>query len=221
MQRRLLQGLRTSTLPQLLKRDTQLQRMIRELSKGRAARGEFRVDILFWDDVCQDLAKDDDVFFAHYPQFRNRIDPIRQHDQYLFSGVTRLLRSDGVIEFLDQTNMAGFSFRLSALDELREFYYKWDKPEREFIIPELEFLRKELWQKTDAYLNIIAFQTFPTHRIDWNSVPSEWEYEQPDRFNRVVTELHSLAKEIVALHAKLVRTGRDIFIGTADESGES
>jgi tetratricopeptide (TPR) repeat protein len=55
------------------KRDAPLQRAVRKISKQRHQDSKFRVDILFWDDVCQDLAQDDDVFFKHYPQFRRGV----------------------------------------------------------------------------------------------------------------------------------------------------
>ena len=97
--------------------------------------------------------------------------------------------------------MAG-SFPHSALDPLREFYFEWNVPEREFIAPELEALRKTLWAKVDAYYEIIAAETFRAHNPDWRTVPPEWQLEQPERFSRVVKALHSLAREIVALHAK-------------------
>jgi len=82
----------------------------------------FKVDVLFWGDVVQDLAKDQNVLFQHYPQFRNGSDPAREHDEKLFKELTTLLNSDGVIGFLDRNNMAGFSFPESALDPLREFF---------------------------------------------------------------------------------------------------
>jgi hypothetical protein len=126
-----------------------------------------------------------------------------------------LLTSDGVIGFLDRTNMAGFSFPSVALDPLREFYYSWNTPEREFIIPELEKLRTELWAKINAYYAIIAVQTFPTRNPQRQTVPPEWENEQPERFRTVVNALHSLAGQIVALHAELVRRGRAHLIGVS------
>jgi hypothetical protein len=197
------------------KRDAPLQKAVREISNQRHRDGKFRINILFWDDVYQDLAKDDDVFFKHYPQFRHGVDLVKAHDKKLLEELTKLLTSDGVIGFLDHTNMGGFSFQLAALDPLREFYYEWNKPEHEFINPELEALRKALWEKADAYTDIIAFETFPTHNLGRNTVPEEWEDEQPERFHRVVKTLHSLASEIVALHADLVRKGRAHFIGVA------
>lgn len=190
------------------KRDAAIQKEVRLLSAERHNSGRFKVGILFWDDVCQDLAKDDDVFFAHYPQFRVKIDESRAHDRVLFDQLTALLRSDGVVGFLDSNNMAGFSFLESKFEPLREFYYEWNRPEREFISPELESIRKNLWDKVDAYTDLLATETFPTHNPERHTVPPEWEHEQPERFWRVVKSFHSLAGEIVALHRDLIRTGK-------------
>jgi broad specificity phosphatase PhoE len=63
---------------------------------------------------------------------------------------------------------------------------------------------------------VIAIETFPADTPGWRSVPSEWEEEQPERFQRVVKKLHALAGEIVDLHADLVRVGRKHLIGVRD-----
>ena len=52
-------------------RDSLLQEKVRILSLDRAATGKFSVDLLFWNDVVFDLAKDEEEFFKHYPQFRH------------------------------------------------------------------------------------------------------------------------------------------------------
>lgn len=190
-------------------RDAPLQKEVRVLSEARCLDGKFRVGILFWDDVCQDLATDDDVFFAHYPQFRGKTDEVRTHDRALYDQMIGLLRSDGVIGFLDRNNMAGFSFPHAQFDPLREFYYEWAQPEREFLSPELEELRRSLWEKVDAYTELLATETFATEmNPDRHWVPPEWEHEQPERFWRVVNTFHNLAADIVKLHAEFVRTGK-------------
>ncbi len=197
------------------KRDAPLQKEVRLLSEARSRDSKFRVAILFWDDVCQDLATDDSVFFSHYPQFRGKIDEARAHDRALYDQLTALLRSDGVIGFLDQNNMAGFSFPDARFEPVRAFYYDWNCPEREFISPELEAIRKALWEKVDAYTRLLAYETFPTRNPERHTVPPEWEVEQPERFWRVVKAFHSLAGEIVALHADLVRKGKAQLIASA------
>ena len=121
------------------------------------------------------------------------MDPAKEHDKKLFQCLTQLLSSEGVIGFLDRTNMAGFPFEEAALEPLREFYFKWNTPERAFIAPEIEAIKKALWAKVDAYYGVYTAETFPTRRRpDLHSVPSEWEIEQPERFNDAVTRLHSL-----------------------------
>ena len=195
------------------KRNGPLQTAVHEISQERAKARMFKVHILFWDDICQDLAKNDVIFFRHYPQFKNDNDPIKEHDKKLFDELTALLTSGGVIGFLDRTNMAGFSFQPSALDPLYHFYYVWNRPEHEFITAELESIRNALWSKVDAYVRIIAIETFPANTVGFQTVPPEWETEQPERFDRVVTSLHSLAGDIVALHGDLVRKGRAQLVG--------
>jgi len=195
------------------KRDTSLQRDVRLLSDARLLAGKFRVGILFWDEIWQDLATDDAVFFAHYPQFRVKVDEGRAHDRVLYEQLTTLLRSDGIIGFLDKNNMAGFSFLNADFGPLLEFLDKWKAPEREFISPKLDTIRKALLEKAEAYVMLLSTETFPTHSLGRNTVPPEWEHEQSVRFWRVVKEFHTLAGEIVALHADLVRTGKAELIG--------
>lgn len=203
------------------KRDAPLQKIARELSRTRRECGRFRVDILFWDDICGDLARDEEIFFTHYPQFRQGTDLAKEHNKKLFDELTNLLRSDGVIGFLDQSNMAGFAFREKALEPLREFYYVWNMPEREFVSADLENIRSSLWQKIDSYYDVYSKNTFACNNPELHTVPPEWESTQPERFWRVVNELHSLAGEIVHLHGKLIRKGREIFVGFAHRSSTS
>ncbi|NVK55439.1 MAG: hypothetical protein HWE26_07480 [Alteromonadaceae bacterium] len=197
-------------------RDGALQKQVRLLSKERRDDGAFRVGMLFWDDICQDLATDDEIFFAHFPQFRGKADLSIAHDRALYDEVIKLLRSDGVIGFLDRNNMAGFSFPQSAFEPLWEFFYNWNQPEREFLSPDLELLRKTLWEKVDNYITVLATQTFYVEgSLDRKWVPPEWETEQPQRFFDTVSSLHDLAGEIVDLHAQFVRTGKALLIAGA------
>lgn len=194
------------------KRDAPLQQAVRKLSAERRRLGKFPVNLMFWDDICGDLATNDDVFFAHYPQFRTRTDPARLHDRALYDELIALLRSDGVIGFLKRTNMAGFSFDPTKLESLWDFHHSWQHPEREFISPELEKIRAELWKKADEYSGLIALETFSIGSNGRSGVPEEWEYTQPERFNRVVKGLHGIAGQIVFLHTQLVRVGRQELI---------
>ncbi|MBU6268316.1 MAG: hypothetical protein KGN34_12300 [Sphingomonadales bacterium] len=194
------------------KRDAPLQQAVRMLSAERRKAGLFPVNVLFWDDICGDLATDDDIFFAHYPQFRTKTDPAREHDLALFNELSALLRSDGVIGFLDQANMAGFSHLRRKLEPLWDFHHGWNRPEREFISPKLESIRSELWNKADEYSDVYSENTFSANNVGYAIVPPEWEYQNPEHFLAVVRKLHSLAGEIVELHREFIRTGRQELI---------
>lgn len=195
-------------------RDASLQKVVRKILQARIDAGDFTVYLLFWDDICNDLACNEDIFFKHYPQFAPRKDLPKEHDQRLYDEFICLLPSNGVIHFLEQTNMAGFSFPYSKLTPLREFYDECHQPEREFLNPQLEVIRQALCKKVDSYLNLIKTETFHVERTEGRiSVPEEWEYEQPARFKRVVDTLHSLAGEIVEVHRSLIHTARAYFVG--------
>ena len=53
---------------------------------------------------------------------------------------------------------------------------------------------------------MIATETFPTHNEGWNAVPHEWEDKQPERFSRVVREIHDTSKQIVEVYQSFIKT---------------
>lgn len=129
-------------------------------------------------------------------------------DKDLFEAFKSTLPSKGSISFIDEQNMAGFSWPRKNLEQLEKFYHEWDDAEHEFLSNELESLRLKLHQLIGDYLGQIAVNTFPTNNPDRQTVPSEWELENPKRFFDVVNSLHETAGEIVKTHQDLIRTGR-------------
>lgn len=130
-------------------------------------------------------------------------------DRTTYLRIKRLLPPKGGVAFVRQNNFAGFSFPLSALKDLQEYYYdNADDPSFEFLDPILESLRVELFSSTDRFLDLIGTNTFPTHLSGRNTVPPEWEEENPDRFWKVVNDLHRTAKSFCAAYDELVKQGR-------------
>lgn len=127
-------------------------------------------------------------------------------DKHVYDLFVRVLPWDRSISFIRINNFADFSFELARLDDLYEFKHHCKNPAFEFIDPDLETLRAKLLELIDSYTRIIGLQTFPTHTPGWNSVPQEWEDEQPERFDRVVTELHDKAGLIVDTYGALLKT---------------
>jgi hypothetical protein len=140
----------------------------------------------------------------------NRPQAIKGHqneDRALYDRLTQLLPSDGIIDFIRRNNMAGFSFSLDRLNPLHEFIDRWDDATHEFLDPDLEHARSELYSRCREYSSLIAKYTFPNNNGE-QSVPPEWETEQPLKFDNAVKELHDKAQEIVDSHERLVRMAR-------------
>jgi hypothetical protein len=127
-------------------------------------------------------------------------------DKQVYAILSKILPWDGSINFIRFNNFAGFSFECAALDDLSEFQHQCKNPTFEFIDPDLEAFRSSLLELINKYTLTIAVETFPTHNIGWNSVPEEWEIEQPERFYRVVTTLHEIAGQIVDTYEALMKT---------------
>lgn len=127
-------------------------------------------------------------------------------DKRVYELLIKVLPWDGSINFIRTNNFAGFSFENARLDDLHEFEYHCKNPAFEFIDPDLEALRANLLELVNRFTLTITSETFPTHNVERNSVPEEWESEQPERFNRVVTELHETAKRIIETYGSLVKT---------------
>ncbi len=135
----------------------------------------------------------------------------KKADSRLFAEFKEVLPSNGSIGFINEQNMAGFSWPKKKLDDLKDFYYKWNNAEYEFLDSELESLRRCLYELIGDYLEQIATNTFPANDLEYQTVPPEWETEYPKRFSKVVNELHKTAKLIVETHQELIRKARKKF----------
>lgn len=135
-----------------------------------------------------------------------------ENDKNIFDTIIKDLSNDGIIYFLRTNNFAGFSFRLSSLKELDEFYHSHtDDPSFEFLNPKLEEMRKKLMGDIDEFEGLIAINTFPGTREDLQTVPPEWETKCPERFWDVVNKIHNAAKNICADYDMIVKTGKRVI----------
>lgn len=144
---------------------------------------------------------------------------IVETDKYVYLLLTKLLPWKGSIDFIRENSFAGHSFDLDQLDDLYAFSRQCDNPAFEFIEPVLEGLRLDLLQHVAEFQHTIGFETFPTHAPGRNSVPLEWEQEQPERFEKVVKTLHTEADRICKIYDNLVRTAtRKLGVLPAEET---
>ena len=127
-------------------------------------------------------------------------------DRKTLDALINIMASTGTIDWLRENNFAGFSFDWSNLRGLDDWVNK-KGPEHEFINAALEALRKEFHSAANKFLLSLATETFSTGN-GRSSVPQEWEIEQPERFNRVVTEIHDGSELVCKTYDALVVTAR-------------
>lgn len=130
-------------------------------------------------------------------------------DKELYDSILKDLTPNGSIYFLRTNNFAGFSFHLSSLDELEDFYQKYSNdPRFEFFHPEIEQKRKTLMADIGHFEDVICINTFPGNRDDLQTVPPEWEEKDPRRFREVVNSIHAAAQQVCIDYDDFVKFGK-------------
>lgn len=134
------------------------------------------------------------------------------NDKAIYDMIVKELSNDGIIYFLRTNNFAGFSFRLSSLDELDDFYHSHlNDPNFEFFHPKLEEMRKKLMADICEFEDLIATKTFPGKYQDTQTVPPEWEIKCPDYFWEVVNKIHNTTSSICDNYDKIIKFGKKVI----------
>ena len=134
-------------------------------------------------------------------------DELRQLDKDLFVELVKLLNLNSFMYFAETHNFA-FPFSQSTLEALDQFCFFWRRPEYEFADSDIESIRAQLYELMKSFSELISCNTFPVGNGEF-SVPDEWEIEQPERFNDVVSKLNSAGTQVHQEYCKLIRIGRD------------
>jgi hypothetical protein len=128
-------------------------------------------------------------------------------DKKILRDLMETVPSNGSIRFLRENNFAGFSFDRKRLENIEVFLYERDGPEHEFLDSELEMAQKKFRKECNALMEVLSMNTWRTEQ-GFQSVPQEWEWEQPQRFKDTVNEIHAAAKAVCGTYNELVRLAR-------------
>lgn len=136
--------------------------------------------------------------------------PYRQAeaDKKALRDFLEMVPSNGTIAYLRHRNFAGYSFDWNRLSDIERFNNERNGPDCEFLDPELEKARSDFRKSCHAFLVLLVLNTFPTHSDNRQSVPSDWEIENPKRFNKAVDQIHKAADLVCTTYDNLVRLGR-------------
>lgn len=132
-------------------------------------------------------------------------------DRILFKDITtKYFPQNPTISFLRTNNFAGFSFNPDNTDNIYEFEIKCKDPNFIFFNPELEHIKNSILNSVSIFTTLISFETFPTEK-GYQTVPPEWELEQPERFDEIVNKIHTTTREICKDYDSFVRKGKGLL----------
>jgi hypothetical protein len=104
-------------------------------------------------------------------------------------------------------NSLGDSFEWERLKDIEVFFYDRDGPEHEFLDSELEMARRKLHKECDTLLDMLAMNTWRTEK-GFQSVPDEWEWENPKRLKETLDMFKTARKAVCSTYDDLVRLAR-------------
>ncbi len=117
--------------------------------------------------------------------------------------------STGVIDWLRNLNVDGFSFGREWMSRLASLIHDWSAPEQGFSNPAVQSALKTLTGATVALLEYMGLNTVPNDaNPDLQHVPPEWGVGQPEQFKTTVTMIHKHADAVLAAHAELIAVAR-------------
>jgi len=134
-------------------------------------------------------------------------------DTRLFEKFLEVFPSNSRSACLLEQHDFGNSFDQNSLNDIDKFVYEWNTPENEFINPDLEKLKKELWTKSDEFTLLVSVKTSPTPTGFQSAVPdrhnTDWDW--PDWVSKDVKDLNALSTVVFKLHQKFIKTARGIL----------
>jgi hypothetical protein len=127
-------------------------------------------------------------------------------DTKTLDALTDLMASTGTMAWLRDANFDGWSYEWNRIQGLGAFAQQ-QGPEHEFIDAELEALRKSFHAAASKFVWLLATETFSLGN-GRSGIPHEWEFRQPERLRRVVTQLHDGADLVCQTYDDLVRAAK-------------
>jgi hypothetical protein len=127
-------------------------------------------------------------------------------DKKILRDLLEIMPSNGSISFVRDFNFAD-SFDRKQLKDIEFFLNRRDGPEHEFLDSELEMARKRFHKKCDALMEVLSLNTWRTEQ-GFQSVPDEWEWENPKRLAETLRMFKTARKAVCSTYDGLVRLAR-------------
>lgn len=152
-------------------------------------------------------------WLLHQNDIQDRVkeEKVSAVDEALFKEFLEIFPSGSRSAYLLENHDFGNSFRLESLRDFDKFVDEWNCPEKSFINPELESIRKELWNKCDEFSWLLAKKSAPTHGGFQSVVPDQvrgnWDW--PEWVDKDVKAVNEMAYEVFSLHQGFIKLMRE------------
>jgi HNH endonuclease len=127
-------------------------------------------------------------------------------DRQIYVDIVKLLPYPTVMNLIETHDFGG-SFQSRIFGLLDEFLRRSEDPNMEFLDSDLEGTRVTLVNNIHEFVHYLAHHTWRTDK-EWQSVPPEWQHEQPKRYDQVVDRINELSLKASASYRMLVREAR-------------
>lgn len=134
----------------------------------------------------------------------------RNIDIYLFDEIRNDMLPYDLINWVEFHNFGGYKFKEQKLYKFEAFQANMASPNKEFLNPELEELRRKLLYSIKEFTSFTVNTIFRQDQ-KYLTVPPEWETEQPERFNNAVKGLHNKTQDVVKKYEDFLKKGRRIL----------
>lgn len=135
------------------------------------------------------------IIYDKYDNFRDDKRDSKDHDKTIFLTIRDSIVSRDGMEFLRDWNPSD-PFETKSISWLMKLIDVHSKnPDLKFLDQKWEKVRLSLFQSIEYIIIPITGDTFPHKKLNWYQwVPREWETEQPERHEQVISEFTKLSK---------------------------
>lgn len=98
--------------------------------------------------------------------------------------------------------------KLTTMLQLME---KNKRADFQFLNPWLEKLKAKLMRDIDNLESALSGNIYGTNNSGWRSIPSEWEFTQPERMRKAIRDIEKQEKTVALSFQKFITEGRKVL----------
>jgi hypothetical protein len=192
--------------------DAKIQAAVRKLSDSRRAISQFPVWILFWEDVCDELTRDESRLYQHFPHLKPLSNgaETKVHDRSLFQRFQKEFAFDPSIRLLRDHDFRA-AFKWKYIKPLSDFVDTWDNAEHEFTDFTLQKAFQDFYCEARTMSRCLSDRTTLVGSREMLSVCSDFENylgSRPEHIKKHAKELNDAARKFVPIYEEFVRLCR-------------